>query len=229
MSFVVRHLLIVVALVVGAAAEARQDPATVRKAVEEFLAIQTKGLPGAVSFNVGGIDPQNNLAPCAMLEAFMAPSARPWGKTTAGVRCRAEAGWSLYVPVQIKVIGEYLVIARPLAQGQIVAEEDLAKHSGDLAALPSGILTDPAQAIGQSMTMSVTSGRPLRSDMLRQTPVVQQGQSVKVTSTGPGFQVATEGKPLANAADGQVVQVRTASGQTVSGVARSGGTVEIKY
>lgn len=229
MSFVARYLLIFVAVFAGAGVEARQDPAPVRKVVEDFLAIQTKGLPGAISFTVGSIDPQNNLAPCLMLEAFMAPGARPWGKTTAGVRCRAEGGWSIYIPVQIRVRGEYLVIARPLAQGQIVVEEDLARQSGDLAALPSGILTDPAQAVGRAMTMSVTSGRPLRSDMLRLAPVVQQGQSVKVLSKGPGFQVATEGKPLANAADGQVVQVRTASGQTVSGIARSGGTVEVRY
>lgn len=229
MLSILRLLIAAISLCACAATYARQDPSQVRRAVEEFLAIQTKGLPGTVSFTIGAIDPNNNLAPCPALEAFIAPGARLWGKTSVAVRCRAEGGWSLYVPVHIKLLGEYLVIARPLTQGQIVAREDLATQTGDLAELPSGVLTDPSQAIGRSLTMSVVSGRPLRADMLRQTPALQQGQSVKVVSYGPGFQVATEGKALTNAIDGQVVQVRTASGQTVTGIARHGGSVEIKY
>nr|WP_291983235.1 flagellar basal body P-ring formation chaperone FlgA [Candidatus Accumulibacter sp. ACC005] len=58
---------------------------------------------------------------------------------------------------------------------------------------------------------------------------VQQGQSVKLQSTGAGFSVSNEGKALNNASDGQIAQVRTASGQVVSGVARPGGVVEVTY
>ena len=120
--------------------------------------------------------------------------------------------------------------ARPLTQGQIVSEADLTKNHGDLASLPSGILTDPSQAIGKVVAISITSGRPLRSDMLRQAMVVQQGQGVKVVSKGPGFQVTGgEGRALNNAVDGQVVQVRMANGHVVSGIARAGGVVEVTY
>jgi flagella basal body P-ring formation protein FlgA len=41
--------------------------------------------------------------------------------------------------------------------------------------------------------------------------------------------VSSEGKALNNASDGQVVQVRAASGQTISGIARPGGMVEVSY
>jgi flagella basal body P-ring formation protein FlgA len=225
----VTALLILVALLSSAPAVARQDPAPVRQAVEEFLRVQTRGLPGAASFSVGTIDPQNNLVACPALGAFMPPGARPWGRTTVGVRCLVEGGWSLYVPVTVKVMGEYLVSARPLAQGQMIGDSDILTQSGDLAELPAGILTDPAQAVGKTVSMGVTSGRPLRSDMLRRPLFVQQGQSVKVLSRGAGFQVATDGRALNNAASGQVAQVRTANGQTVSGIARSNGVVEVTY
>lgn len=221
--------LFLVALLSSAPAVARQDVAPVRQAVEEFLRVQTRGLPGAASFTVGSIDPQNNLQPCPALDAFLPPGARPWGRTTVGVRCLVEGGWSLYVPVTVKVMGEYLVSARPLAQGQLVAADDVARQNGDLAELPAGILTDPVQAVGKTVSMGVASGRPLRSDMLRQPLFVQQGQSVKVLSRGAGFQVATDGRALNNAASGQVAQVRTANGQTVSGIARSNGIVEVTY
>jgi flagella basal body P-ring formation protein FlgA len=225
----VRLFTSLLALLAACGAWARQDPRAVQRTVDEFLAIQTKGLPGAVSFTVGAIDPNNNLTPCSALEAFAAPGARLWGRSTVGVRCRDEAGWSLYVPVRIAVVGEYLVAARALAQGQVLAEGDLATSRGDLAELPAGILTEPALAVGRTLSMSVVAGRPVRSDMLRQPLAVQQGQSIKVLARGSGFNVSTEGKALANAADGQVVQVRTASGQTVSGIARAGGWVEVRH
>ncbi|MCZ7653518.1 MAG: flagellar basal body P-ring formation chaperone FlgA [Rhodocyclaceae bacterium] len=128
------------------------------------------------------------------------------------------------MPAQVKVLGEYFVTARPLARGQAITAGDLARRRGDLAELPAGIVTEEAQAIGKSLNVSVQSGQILRSDVLRAPAAVQQGQSVRVVSKGKGFQVATEGKALNNAAAGQVVQVRTASGQTLSGIARADGT-----
>ena len=102
-------------------------------------------------------------------------------------------------------------------------------RSGNLSTLPTNILTDQAQAIGKTVKNSFAAGLPLRSDLLIAPWAVQQGQSVKTVSNGPGFSVSSEGKALNNAVDGQVVQVRTASGQTVSGIARMGGVVEVTH
>jgi flagella basal body P-ring formation protein FlgA len=65
--------------------------------------------------------------------------------------------------------------------------------------------------------------------MLRQPNIVQQNQTVKVVSRGPGFQVTNEGRALNNAQEGQVVQVRLGNGQVVSGLAKAGGVVEIGF
>ena len=209
---------------------ARQEPAPVRKLIEEFLRVQIKGLPGQASFTIGSLDSLNNLSPCPALDVSFPSGARAWGRTSLVVRCQAEPAWTIYVQVQVRVIGEYLLTARALSQGQLVSEADLARTRGDLTDLPAGILTDPAQAIGKTVAQSVTSGRPLRAEMLRQALVVLQGQSVKLTSTGPGFQVTgSEGKALTNAAEGQVVQVRLANGHVVSGIAKAGGSVEVSY
>ncbi len=225
-----RLLLPLLLLALSIPAAARQEPGLVKKAVEDFLHIQVKGLPGQVSFTVGHVDPQNNLIPCPALEVSLPPGARAWGNTTVKVLCQIDGGWSIFVPVRIRVIGDYLVTARPLTQGQIVAEADLTKNHGDLANLPSGILTEASQAIGKVVALSVASGQPLRSELLRQAMVVQQGQGVKVLSKGPGFQVTGgEGRALNNAIDGQVVQVRMANGHVVSGIARAGGVVEVTY
>jgi flagella basal body P-ring formation protein FlgA len=229
MRLTIMRFLFLFILALPADALARQDPAEVKKLVEDFLGVQTKGLPGQASFTVGSIDPANNLAPCPALEAFLPANARPWGRTNVGVRCQVEGGWSIYVPVQVKVVGDYFVTARPLARGQVIAAGDLLKRSGDLAELPAGVVTEAAQATGRTLTISVQSGHILRADSLHAPLVVQQNQNVKVVSKGKGFQVATEGRALNNATDGQVVQVRITTGQTVSGIARPGGIVEVTY
>lgn len=224
-----KRLLFLLCAGLAVHAQARQEPAEVKRVVEDFLRVQSRGLPGEASFTVGAIDPNNNLAPCPALEAFLPAGGRPWGRINVGVRCQAAGGWSIYVPAQIRVMGGYFVTARPLARGQAVTAADLARRQGDLAELPSGVVTEETQAVGKTLSVSVQSGQVLRSEILRAPAAVQQGQSVRVVSKGAGFQVATEGRALNNAAEGQVVQVRTASGQTLSGIARRGGTVEIAY
>lgn len=207
-------------------AAARQDGAAVRKLVEQFLQTQTAGLPGKVTVTVSPVDPRLGLAACPDPQAFQQPGARAWGKTTVGVRCTAPA-WTVYVQAQVNVIAEYVAAAAPLAQGQPIEASQLAMVKGDLALLPSGIVTDMAQAIGRSPTISLPAGTPLRADNLKSKLVVLQNQTVRVVSGGAGFSVSAEGKALTNAAEGQVVQVRTPSGAVLSGTARAGGVVEV--
>jgi flagella basal body P-ring formation protein FlgA len=229
MRFLPACFAICLTLLITATALAYQEPAPVKKAIEDYLRIQTKGLPGRVSYTVGAIDANNGLPPCSAFDVTSAPGARAWGRTTVAVRCIQAAGWSIFVPVQIRVVADYLVTGRPIAQGQLLMEADVSVQTGDLTDLPTGVLTDVRQAIGRTATASVAAGRPLRSDMLRQAYIVQQGQSVKVVSAGPGFQVANEGRAMNNAAEGQVVQVRLANGQVLSGIARNAGIVEVSY
>jgi len=225
-----RGLLLLLLLFFAASLAARQAAEPVKQAIEDFLRVQTKGLLGQVSFSIGNIDPQNGLIPCTAFEVSLPAGARAWGNTNVKVHCQSESSWNIFVPVKIRVVGDYLVTARPLSLGQVITEADLTKSRGDLASLPSGILTEAAQAIGKNLAQSVPSGQPLRSDMLRLALVVQQGQGVKVLSKGPGFQVTGgEGRALNNAMDGQVVQVRMANGHVVSGIARPGGVVEVTY
>ncbi|ACV37075.1 flagellar basal body P-ring formation chaperone FlgA [Accumulibacter sp.] len=198
-------------------------------ALDQYLTSQTQGLPGKVSYSVGPLDQFAKRGPCSAFEPFLPVGSRLWGKTTVGIRCLGPTPWTVYVPVQVRVAGTYLLTARQLTAGQIVADSDVLMQGGDLGALPAGVLTDPAQARGKTVRSSVAAGQPLRGDLLIAPWSVQQGQSVKLVSTGTGFTVSNEGKALNNASEGQVAQVRTASGQVVSGVARGLGIVEVTY
>ena len=229
---------LITALLIGSAALAhaqttpasgRQNVNTLRTVVEQFLRTQTAGLPGTVTVKVGAIDARTALAACPAPEAFLQPGARAWGKTTVGVRCTAPSNWTLFVQAQVNVQADYVAAALPLAQGQPIEQSQLVLMKGDIAAMPNGIITDMAQAIGRIPTVSLVAGTPLRLDTLRSRPVVQQGQAVRLVTSGNGFSVSAEGKAIGNASDGQIVQVRTPSGSVVSGTARSGGMVEVAF
>ncbi|RFP14834.1 MULTISPECIES: flagellar basal body P-ring formation chaperone FlgA [unclassified Duganella] len=211
------------------AAPLRQDAAALKRSVEQFLQVQSGGLPGQVTVAVGAVDPRMNLAACPDPQAFFMPGARAWGKTTVGVRCVAPAAWTIYIQATVTVVGEYIASAAPLAQGQAIEAGQLVTLKGDLTTLPAGIATDMGQVIGRSTNISLPPGTPLRLDTLRSKPVVQSGQLVRLVSSGNGFSVSAEARAMSTAGDGQVVQVKTSGGQQITGIAKAGGLVEVAF
>ncbi|SDI05338.1 flagella basal body P-ring formation protein FlgA [Propionivibrio dicarboxylicus] len=146
-----------------------------------------------------------------------------------GVRCLGPANWTVYVQVNISVTGNFLASTRTLPSGTMLTSDDIAVRSGDLTTFPNSILTDPTQAIGKRLRAGIMSGAPLRSDLLVASWAILQGQTVRTVANGSGFSVSSEGKAISNALDGQVVQVRTSSGQIVSGIAKPNGIVDVSH
>lgn len=209
--------------------EPRQDLEALRQVARQYLQVQTAGLPGQVGIQVGELDRRMSLAACAAPQAFQQSGARAWGKTTVGVRCAAPSAWTVYIQAQVSVLADYVAAAVPLAQGQPIVQGQLVSMKGDIAAMPNGIVTDMAQALGRSPTVSLPAGIALRLDTLRSAPVVQQGQWVQVVSSGAGFRVSAAARAIGTAGAGQVVQVRTPGGAILSGVAKTGGLVEVIF
>ena len=205
----------------------RQNPNALRTVVEQYLQTQSAGLPGEVTVKVGAVDPRISLPACPAPQAFQQPGARPWGKTTVGIRCTAPTAWTVFVQAQVSVMADYVAAAVPLAQGQPLDQGQLVLMKADIASMPNGIITDMAQAVGRSPVVSLPAGTALRLDSLRSPPVVQQGQTVRLVSRGSNFSVSSDAKAINKASEGQVVQVRTESGRVVNGTARAGGLVEI--
>jgi flagella basal body P-ring formation protein FlgA len=228
----IRHAMLALLLfAVGTPCHAALDRAQlaqIHQSVEQLVHKQAAGLPGKVSFTLGEIDARLTLAACTAPEAFIPAGVRLWGNASVGVRCNGINPWTIYVPLTVRVLTGVVVAAHALAQGRSIEFTDLLVQEADLGQLPGAVITDPAQAVGRISTLSIAAGQPLRQDLLRSPPVIQQGQSVTLRSQGPGFKVSAEGRALSNAAEGQVAQVRTPSGHTVNGIARTGAIVEIQ-
>jgi flagella basal body P-ring formation protein FlgA len=199
------------------------DSAAIRKAVEDYLQTRVRDLPGPPVPVIGKIDAERLPGVCENPGIAM-NGTRRWGTTQVVVSCPGASG-KLYVHVEIPVVAEYLVAARPVGAGQKITEGDIATRTGKL---PNDAVIDRDQVIGRVARNSMGSGVALRADMLRQPWVVQQGQTVKIVVVGRGFEVAKEGRALHNAAVGQDTQVRVDSTTVINGVARSDGSIEVR-
>ena len=203
------------------------NPDAIQSTALRHLQVETRGLPGTVSIEVGKPDPQTRLPACTQFEAYTPSSARPWGSTHVGIRCLGPNRWNILLPVQIRVTGNYVVTARSISAGQTLQEEDLVVLHGELSQQPANIITETGKASGKILKNSLAANQPLRTDLLIAPFLVRQGQNVKLHARGENFSVSSEGKALNNAAEGQVAQIRAASGKTVSGIVQADGSVEI--
>ncbi|MCD0505024.1 flagellar basal body P-ring formation chaperone FlgA [Bordetella petrii] len=200
--------------------------ATVGQAAEAFLREQLAALPGDATITLDPIDTSRTPS-CAALDPFLPSALRVRSRMTVGVRCAGPQPWTLYVQANVSIRGQYYVAARMIAAGQAIGEADLAPREGDLVTLPRGVVLDPAAILGMRARYRITAGQTIKGTALRSAQAVTRGQQVRITARGPGFEVSSEGEALDNAPPGAPVQVRTTSGQIVSGIVRNATLVEV--
>lgn len=203
-----------------------QDPAAVDQVAEDFLRQNLADLPGNPTIKMDEARTER-LPACDDLTAFMSGNGRARSRMSVGVRCTAPRPWSVYVQATISMPGQYYVTTRPLNAGEPITAAVLAPRDGDLLSLPPGAVTDPQTVIGMTAAYRIPGGQPIKQSSLRSPGAVQRGQTVRLNAHGPGFTVSSEGQAMANAAPGSTVQVRTPSGQIVSGIVQASGSVEV--
>jgi flagella basal body P-ring formation protein FlgA len=221
--------LAVFGLAAGAAtAQEFQDLAAIQRAAEAFVAAQTRTSPGRVETAVAPLDPRTRLAHCERLQAFLAPGVKLWGNANVGVRCAQPEPWTVYLPVTVKVFADVVVLARPVARGHALTAEDVRLQNLDLTQLPAGVFTNASQVLGMLAVSAFPAGAALRADQVHAPRAVNYGQPVRIVFQGEGFRVSSEGRALGNAAIGESVQVRAASGRVLRGTVREPGVVEVR-
>jgi len=195
-----------------------------RQAVEQLVQTQAKGLPGQVSVRfLGG----NTLPPCDAPEAFLAPGSELRGRVSIGLRCASPTPWTRFVQTYVSVQGRYYVAAQAIEAGRPLGLGDVSERTGDLAALPRSVVTEPSALHGVVAANRIAAGAPLRKELLRGTVVIQQGQTVKVVATGAGYSVSTEARAMTRAEVGATVQAKTRDGRLVSGIADEEGQIRL--
>nr|WP_294866899.1 flagellar basal body P-ring formation chaperone FlgA [uncultured Pseudogulbenkiania sp.] len=205
---------------------ATQNLAALEQAARRFVEQELRFRPA--SFTLGRLDPRLALPACEQPQVSWSAGAVPSGNSSLDLSCPA-AGWSLRLPVTIAEKRMGVVATRPLKAGELLTPDDVRLAEMASPALSRNVLNRLDQAVGQSMRSSVPAGAWLRSFMLQRPDVVRTNQRVKVLAQGDGFVANAEGTARGNAAVGESVRVRMASGREVSGVAQADGSVLVSY
>lgn len=195
-------------------AGAFQTVDSIRAAAEAALAA-----PGVQA--EAALDPALRMPPCAQ-----ALQAVPVSAVNVEVQC--PGAWRLFVPVRVARQQPVLVLAEAVAPGQPLSAQALRIEHRDAARLAGVPLTDPAQALGQTLRRGGRPGQVLRQADLVATPLLRRGQPVSLVAGGPGFEVRMAGRSLADAGPGEVVRVENlASRRVLAGVVAGPGLVRV--
>ncbi|MBK1673457.1 flagella basal body P-ring formation protein FlgA [Ectothiorhodospira shaposhnikovii] len=164
----------------------------------------------------GSLDPRLRLRACdTALETFLPPGARLTGNVTVGVRCPSPSPWSLFVPMQVVVRGEVIVLERALPRGTMLSQSDFRLELRDLGSMHGGYLTDPAEVTNMVLRRALPAGTALSPQMVEPPRLVQRGQNVTLVAQNAGIAVRMEGQALADGAYGDRIQVRNLSSRRV--------------
>ena len=204
----------------------QQDLQLLREQAIQYLK-QLPGLSADAQIKVSPVDPQLKLASCSAIEFFLPNNSHQRGNLRLGARCSEPQVWSIYLGASILESKTYFVTRKPLPKDYSIQSSDLvASQVYDSNNSPS-LITDPEQITGRILTHPIAAGVALRQQDLRSEASLQRGQIVKIVAKGSGFTISNQGQLLANAIAGQSARVMTASKQIITGIARSGGIVEV--
>jgi len=191
---------------------------------EAFVRDQASVFPGQARVTV--TPPQLARLPgCHQSDIFLPSNGRLRPRMTVGLRCLAPQPWVSYTQVELSVEGQYYVANHSLDAGTIIGPRDISPREGDLLRLAPGTLYELERLIGSITTQRIGTGSPIRERALRSPDSIARGQAVRLQARGVGFVASSDGTALQGGEPGTQIQVRAASGQTVSGTVLNGQTV----
>ncbi len=185
--------------------------------------------PLRMEVSAGVLDSRLRLAPCANVEAYLAPGARLWGQSRVGLRCvDGMVKWNVSVPMHVRAYGRAWVVRGQVMAGSPVLQNDVALQEVDWAEDSYPVLLDSALWLGQTAARTLSSGQVLRQGAVRPTQVFQAGTQVRVVAEGRGFEVSSDAQALGAGVVGQATRVRMDNGRITSGTVLDAHTVKIE-
>lgn len=226
---VVRGIAAAVLVVLPPCVLATQPVDAVRATAVSWLQ-QNRTLPGArMVAEADPLDTRLHLNDCpAALEASL-PGNRPLGaRASVTVHCPVPGGWTVRVPVRVKLFTSVLVTSRPLARGDGLGASDVHAEERDVASLAYGYVADLGQVAGRSLARPLNAGTVLTPGMLAGRQAVRIGDAVSMEASVDGVVIRADGVAMGAGDAGTRLKVRNASsGKVLDAVVSGPGTVAV--
>jgi flagella basal body P-ring formation protein FlgA len=187
------------------------------RAAEAFVAAHLpQAGDGNIEVEAGYLDRRLRLDPCgAPLETAVSSGDIGPGNLTVSVRCAGPSPWTLHVPVEVRVVTEVVVLARPVSRGDALSPEDVRLEPRDVTRYHRGYFTALDQVVGRELRRSSGVGQILSDLIVRRPLWVRRGERVSLVAGTGRFQVRMQGEVLADGGQGDTVRVKNLSSERV--------------
>jgi flagella basal body P-ring formation protein FlgA len=177
------------------------------QAVSDYL--QRSNIAGRHEIEINRLDPRLRLPLCEEpLTTTLESPTEPVGRVTLRVRCDGNTPWTVFVPGQVRLYREVVVVSRPLKRNNLVTNNDVILAERDVGLLNQGYLTALPQAIGKKLTRPMLPDQVLAPIHVQLAEAVHKGDQVVISARSGGISVRMPGEALSDGAIGKQISVR---------------------
>jgi flagella basal body P-ring formation protein FlgA len=197
------------------------------QSVSEYL--QRSEIQGRHEIQISRLDPRLRLAACDReLTVTLESPAQPIGRVTTRVRCDGAAPWTIFVPAQVRLFRDVVILSRPLQRNSQISIADLALAERDVGLLSQGYLTTLEQAAGKKVTRALPAEQVITPRHLALAEVIRKGDQVVISARSGTVGVRMPGEALSDGGIGEQINVRNLrSSRVVRARVTGPGQVEV--
>ena len=216
-------------LYAGSAYASIQSLDSIQTAAEAFVRARLSSSSAKHFISAAPLDSRLRLRACSEpLETFSSSTNNIGARATVGVRCTADAPWTLYVPVTVEVEVPVLVLRRALARRARITVADVEPQVRRLPGSAANFISDVASLQGHSLKRALPAGTALTVDVLKPDILVRRGQQVTLIAEAGGVEIRARGQALTEGGAHDRVRVQNVTSlKVVEGVVESGGVVRV--
>lgn len=194
--------------------------------VEDYLA--TTQTQGRYEIQVNPLDPRLRMPLCSQQLDASLESPTPLGRVTVKVRCNGSAPWTVFVPAQVRLLREVVVMTRPLKRESVIDQGDVALRERDVGTLTQGYLTQLEQAVGMKLVRPTVLDQVLTQQHMEQADVIRKGDQVVIVARSGSLSVRMPGEALDRGGIEAQIRVRNLNSKRVVKARVTGpGQVEV--
>lgn len=188
-----RHALCLLLCVLPALAAADDLQARVRHLLEQALPAGSR----LTTLDIG--QPAARILDCGDPRPWLVhPRRLPVGRVAVGVNCGTDDSVLGYLQVRAGAQGNYVVSARRIDAGEVIAADMLVRQRGALEDLPKDSAPGVEQLVGRQTARAIAPGAVITLKGVRERWLVERNGRVSLRAQGNGFSLSREGKALDN-------------------------------
>lgn len=186
-----------------------------------------------IEVSIGYLDPRIRLPQCDRPLGFShnganSQNANLGGRVNIKVSCLGSRPWSRFIPADVAVYKQILVLNQALSRGEILKTTHVQTMEWQISKLRRAPLTEPYQVIGKELKRSLPANQPLSADVLTEALIIRRGDQVQIVANQGGIEIKQLGEALEDAGRGRTLNVRNhSSKQVIQATARASGRVYV--